>query len=193
MKIKQIAKLLIILILMVSVVGCGSEEKKETLTSQSTTSNQEQEPITNLESYDKGYLEVSEEDSKGLEVKECTRSATGENNVEVKLNYTLYYQGEYLKILHSKEEIITDDQDVLDEYQTAYINIYKNYEDLDYYTTSVVRENNSVTNDTVINYDKLDTDKLLEIEGEEDNIIKDGKVKVSDWLEFAEKFGTKCE
>ena len=84
MKIKQIAKLLIILILMVSVVGCGSEEKKETPTSQSTTSNQEQEPITNLESYDKGYLEVSEEDSKGLEVKECTRSATGENNAEVK-------------------------------------------------------------------------------------------------------------
>ena len=40
---------------------------------------------------------------------------------------------------------------------------------------------------------KIDTDKLLEIEGEEDNIIKDGKVKLDDWLDFAEQFGTKCE
>ena len=36
-------------------------------------------------------------------------------------------------------------------------------------------------------------DKLLEIEGEEDNVIKDGKVKLDDWLEFTEPFGMKCE
>ena len=45
----------------------------------------------------------------------------------------------------------------------------------------------------MINYGKIDTDKLLAIEGEEDNVIKDGKVKLDDWLDFAEQFGTKCE
>lgn len=91
------------------------------------------------------------------------------------------------------EEVVSDDADTLDEYETAYINIYKNYEDLEYYDTSVVRTSNSVTNDTIINYKKIDTNKLLEIEGEEDNIIKDGKVKLDDWLDFTSQFGMECE
>ena len=109
---KNISKILITSFLILLLAGCGSNENKTTTTNNISSKDNE----TTSSPYDKGYLEVSEEDSKGLEVKECTRSATGENNAEVKLNYTLYYQGEYLKILHSKEEIITDDQDVLDEY-----------------------------------------------------------------------------
>ena len=35
--------------------------------------------------------------------------------------------------------------------------------------------------------------QLLDIEGEEDNIIQDGEAKVDLWLELAKKFGTKCE
>ena len=61
------------------------------------------------------------------------------------------------------------------------------------FKNTVTKTNNSVTSDTVINYGKIDTDKLLAIEGEEDNVIKDGKVKLDDWLDFAEQFGTKCE
>ena len=38
----------------------------------------------------------------------------------------------------------------------------------------------------------LDIDTLLAIEGEEDNIIEDGKAKVDKWLTLAKKFGTKC-
>ena len=64
---------------------------------------------------------------------------------------------------------------------------------LNYYDTAVVRTNDSVTNDTIINYGKIDINKLLEIEGEEDNIIVDGKAKVDSWLELAEQFGTECE
>ena len=70
------------------------------------------------------------------------------------------------------------------------INIMK---DLKYYDNTVKRTDNSVTSDTVINYGKIDIDKLLDIEGEEDNVIKNGKVKLDDWLEFTEKFGMKCE
>ena len=36
-------------------------------------------------------------------------------------------------------------------------------------------------------------EKLLEIEGEEDNIIENGKAKVEKWLTLAKKFGTECE
>lgn len=190
MKVKKIISLILLISISIILVGCGN--KSET-TSQQNSNTQPNSTTANAEAYDKGYLEISDEEIKGMEKMNCTREATGEGDSEVNLSYTLYYQGEYLQLLHSKEEIIADDQDILDEYQTAYINIYKHYENLEYYDTSVIRTKNSVTNDTVINYNKIDTEKLLEIEGEEDNIIKDGKVKLDDWLDFAEQFGTKCE
>lgn len=184
MKVKKIISLILLISISIALVGCGNKNETASKTNTQTV---------NAEDYDKGYLEIPKEEIEGMEKMNCTREANGEGNSKVNLNYTLYYQGEYLQLLHSKEEIITEDKDILDEYQTAYINIYKHYENLEYYDTSVIRTKNSVINDTVINYNKIDTDKLLEIEGEEDNIIKDGKVKLDDWLEFAERFGTKCE
>ena len=79
----------------------------------------------------------------------------------------------------------------------AVVHIYKkiaqNYDGLEYYDTNVTRTENTVVNDTTINYEKLDMDSLLAIEGEEDNVVEDGKVKLATWLAFAEKFGTVCE
>lgn len=195
MKVKKIISLILLVAIIITLSGCNNNNTttKENNSNEESTTNNNTSINSDANSYDKGYLEVSEEDANGLETMSCTRDGNGTDGAEVKLNYTLYYQGEYLQILHSKEQVITEDQDILNEYQNAYINIYKNYENLEYYDTSVVREDNSVTNDTVINYGKLDTDKLLEIEGAEDNIIKNGKVKLDDWLKFAEQFGTKCE
>ena len=64
---------------------------------------------------------------------------------------------------------------------------------MDYYDTKVTRGDTSVTRNAIINYDKIDIEKLLEIEGEEDNIIENGEAKVDKWLSLAKKFGTKCE
>lgn len=186
---KNISKILITSFLILLLAGCGSNENKTTTTNNISSKDNE---ITSSP-YDKGYLEVNEEDVEGMEKMTCTREATGENSSEVNLNYELYYEGEYLGLIHSMEEVVSEDADTLDKYETAYINIYKNYEDLEYYDTSVVRTSNSVTNDTIINYKKIDTNKLLEIEGEEDNIIKDGKVKLDDWLDFTSQFGMECE
>lgn len=136
---------------------------------------------------------ISTEDTSNMQKLNCTREATAGAGIDVDLNYEVYYQGEYIKILHSMESVTTENQETLDEYETAYKNIAKNYEGLKYYDQTVTRTNNKVNNDTVINYGKIDTNKLLEIEGEEDNIIKDGKVKLDDWLNFAKKFGTKCK
>ena len=122
----------------------------------------------------------------------CTRKGNIDDG-EVKLTYDLYYEGEDLILLHAIEEVITEDSSILDEYENAYKNIRENYLGLNYYDTAVVRTNDSVTNDTIINYGKIDINKLLEIEGEEDNIIVDGKAKVDSWLELAEQFGTECE
>ena len=125
-------------------------------------------------------------------VKKCTR--TGEvTNGSSEMNYEVYYKGEYVTVLHSTEKIISDSSSVLDTYEKAYKNIFKQYEGLEYYDNKVTRSSNSVTNEITINYEKIDIGKLLDIEGEENNVVENGKVKLETWISFAEKYGATCE
>ena len=188
MKKNKLSKLVLIMMMVVLLTGCGSNES-------STTANNANRNSNNIRSNESTTpnSSVSESDTTGMKKLTCSREATAGCGVDVNLDYEIYYQGEYIQILHSTEQVVTNDQDTLDEYEDAYKGIYKNYEGLKYYDNTVTRTNDSVTSDTVINYGKIDTDKLLAIEGEEDNVIKDGKVKLDDWLDFAEQFGTKCE
>lgn len=125
--------------------------------------------------------------------KHCTRSASAGDGITTDLQYEVYYTDDILNVLESTEKIITNDSSTLDEYENAYKNINKNYEGLEYYDTTVERTNNSVLRHTTINYDKIDTDKLLKIEGTEYNIIENGKAKYKLWFDLAKKFGAKCE
>ena len=127
-----------------------------------------------------------------MEHKHCTREATLDGG-EVKLEYDLYYTGEVLNLLVSKEKIISSSEDILNTYEEAYKKIHLNYEKLENYDTSVVRGDTTVLSTISINYDKVDIDKLIEIEGEEDNIFINKVPKVDKWLELAKKFGTTCE
>lgn len=188
MKKSNLSKLALIMMIVVLLTGCGSNESSTTANNANRNSNNSRSNESTTPN-----SSVSESDTTGMEKLTCSREASAGSGVDVNLDYEIYYQGEYIQILHSTEQVVTDDQDTLDEYEDAYKGIYKNYEGLKYYDNTVTRTNDSVTSDTVINYGKIDTDKLLAIEGEEDNVIKDGKVKLDDWLDFAEQFGTKCE
>lgn len=125
-------------------------------------------------------------------VKKCTRTGTVTNG-STEMNYEVYYKGEYVVLLHSTEKIISDSSSVLDTYEEAYKSIFKQYEGLEYYDNKVTRSSNSVTNEITINYEKIDMGKLLDIEGEENNVIENGKVKLDTWLSFAKKYGVTCE
>ena len=128
-----------------------------------------------------------------MQHKHCTREGTIDTGSQVSLNYDIYYTGEALNLLKSEEKVISSDQNVLTTYENAYKKIHANYEGLEYYDTEVVRGDTTVTSTIVINYDKVNIDQLLAIEGEEDNIIENGEAKVDKWLTLAKKFGTKCE
>lgn len=125
-------------------------------------------------------------------VKKCTRTGTVTNG-STEMNYEVYYKGEDIVLLHSTEKIISDSSSVLDTYEEAYKSIFKQYEGLEYYDNKITRNSNSVTNEITINYEKIDMGKLLDIEGEENNVIENGKVKLDTWLSFAKKYGVTCE
>lgn len=134
-----------------------------------------------------------EVNTSSMKHKKCTREGTAESNIDVSLSYDLYYTGENLDILHSVEKVTATSSADLDKYESAYKKIYKNYEGLKYYDAKVIRGDTTITSDVTINYDKIDTQELLNIEGSEDNIIEDGKAKVDKWLTLAKKFGTECK
>ena len=159
---------IIVCLLLISIILCGCEEKKKLIINN--------EPIN----------------TSSMEHKHCTREATA-TGAEVKLEYDIYYTGDVLNLLISKEKIISSSEDILNTYEEAYKNIHNNYIGLDYYDTSVDRGDTTVLSTISINYDKVDINKLIEIEGEEDNIFENNIPKVSKWLELSKKFGTTCE
>lgn len=124
----------------------------------------------------------------------CTRIAAGVNDATASLNYTIYYKGDYVTKTVSIERVESDNSSVLDQYEEAYTKIFQNYKNIAYYDNTVDRESNSVTSTTVINYEKVDTSKILAIEGEDGNIYdEDGKVRKDTLVSFYKKYGATCE
>ena len=127
-----------------------------------------------------------------MQHKHCVRNGalTG---AEVVLEYDIYYTGSVLNLLKSTEGIVTTDQELLNTYEEAYKKIHVHYEGLKNYDTKVIRNDDSVTSIITINYDKIDMDKLIEIEGNDSGVYVDKKANVDKWLELAKKLGTTCE
>ena len=172
---KKKISFLIVLISCFFITGCGNEDLEEKV------------PVANKSSI------LDKIDEAGSGKLKCSREAFASEGIDVELTNEIEYENGYIMILHSIDKVISDNKESLDQYEDAYKKIAKNYEGLKYYDVTITRNSNSVTNDVVINYGKIDTKKLLDIEGEEDNVIVDGKVALETWVGFAEKFGTVCE
>lgn len=182
MKIKKISLLLVILICCLFLCGC-SEEKKE--------SNVKTD-ITGTTTVKKTIV-PDDFDMNGTGKLKCSTEASAGEGIDVDLNYEINYKKGNILNLKSIQKVISNDSASLDLYETSYANIAKGYKSLKYYDTNIVRDSNSVTYTIYIDYDKIDVDGLLSIEGAEDNIIKRGKAKLSLWLDLAGKMGTLCE
>ena len=114
MRKNKLSKLVMILMMVALLTGCGSNESSTTANNTSGSSNNSSNESTVPNS------SVSESDTAGMEKLTCSREASAGSGVDVNLDYEIYYQGEYIQILHSTEQVVTDDQDTLDEYEDAY-------------------------------------------------------------------------
>ena len=177
---KKISLSILFLVLLFVVCGC---EREQSISSDGTGgSSVQKETIV-----DDAFNE------KGSGTLNCTTDAIAEEGIEVDIKYIIDYKRGNIMTLRSISKIISNDQSGLDLYEDAYRNIASNYRGLKHYTIKLIRDSNTVTYDTLINYKDIDVEALLDIEGEEDNIIVDGKAKLSLWLDLAERVGTTCE
>ena len=116
-----------------------------------------------------------------------------ENNVEFQKASKPEYYDNYLKEYVGYDYTKIKNKKDAREYRK---NIKEQYKGLRYYDITVTRDGNSVIYDTVINYEKLDMDKLREIEPDiegQDDIYKNNKLMLKTWWEFSKDMGMTCK
>lgn len=125
----------------------------------------------------------------------CNKKANlSDSSTTADLEYKIYYDKDYVMKTISTEKITSNNEEVLKEYETSYKDVFKKYKDIKYYDNTVTRKENTVTSTTIINYAKVDSKKIIKIEGKDGNIFTDnGKVKLDTLLKLYKKYGSSCD
>lgn len=123
----------------------------------------------------------------------CTRTATISDGVKADLRYEVNYKGDYVTTLKSTEKIISDNEEYLNTYKETIESTYEPYKDIEYYDYEVTVEGDTMTSSVNVDYSKIDTNKLLEIDSANGSLIKDGKIKIDDIKSLYESVGTTCK
>ncbi len=89
---------------------------------------------------------------------------------------------DYVNRVQSEESIETSDilliEILIIAYKEQIEKIYTPYKDIKYYTYNVTIDGNKLVSTVDINYAKIDTKKLIEIDSANSQLINDGKVKI---------------
>ncbi len=157
------------------VTGC--ETKKENNNSNKEDSASKIKSVDDLSS-DNGELH-------------CTRTATIDGGSGT-FNYYIKYNGEDITSINSIEKVESDDPSILNQYIDSYKTIDSYYVGIDHYEAKIDTTDTSVVHRINIDYEKIDIKKLIEVEGEEDNIFEDNKAKLSKYFVLAKKLGITC-
>ena len=122
----------------------------------------------------------------------CSRTMD-QNEMKTSLSYKISYKGDYVTRVKSEESIETSDTSTLDTYKEQIEKIYSPYKDVKYYQYNVTIDGNKLISTVDINYALIDADKLIEIDSANSQLIKDGKVKISDVKSLYEQLGATCK
>lgn len=122
----------------------------------------------------------------------CTRTMN-QSGIKTNLNYKVTYSGDYVNRVQSEESIETSDTTTLNTYKEQIENVYTPYKDIEYYTYNVTVNGNKLVSTVDINYAKIDTKKLIEIDSANSQLINDGKVKLSSVKSLYEQLGATCK
>jgi len=122
----------------------------------------------------------------------CTKTGK-QNNLEIDLRYEVEYQSDVVEKVKSQEKIKSSTPSVLESYKDSVTSTYAPYKDIEYYNTDLVIDGDTLTSTVIIDYSKIDTKKLIEIDSSIGQILKDGKISISDMQSLYESIGATCE
>ena len=122
----------------------------------------------------------------------CTRSVN-KNGMKTSLNYKVYYEGDDVTRIKSEESIQMENNQSLKGYKEQIEKVYEPYKNAKFYNYNIAIRGNKLISKVDINYSKIDTNKLIEIDKANSQIITDGKIKVSSVKSLYEKLGATCK
>ncbi len=131
-----------------------------------------------------------EEESK---VMTCTKTESIQEGVDMSLNYKVTYKGDFVQLVETEETVTSDNKKFLELYQETVEGMYSPYKDVEYYNYEVKIDGDKLISTTNINYEKIDTGKLIEIDSANKALIKDGKIKMGDIKAVYEQLGAECK
>lgn len=123
----------------------------------------------------------------------CTRKATVTTGVDMDLTYKVTYKGDYVQLVETEEKVISTNKTYLDTYKTTVEDLYAPYKDVEHYEYNVSVSGDTLTSKTKIDYEKIDTKKLIDIDSANGTLIKDGKIKLTDIQSVYEGMGASCK
>lgn len=122
----------------------------------------------------------------------CTRTLN-QDGMAVDLKYEVEYANDVVKRVKSTEKITSETPELLKTYKTNIEATYSPYKDIEHYNYDVTIDGNVLTSSTEIDYEKIDTDKMIEIDSANGQLIKDGKIRIEDLTSAYEALGATCE
>ncbi len=126
-------------------------------------------------------------------VTECVRTGYAQEGVKVDFNYKVTSKNGIVLRIETIEKIISKDSDYLNKFKATAEEIYAPYKDVEHYNYSVNIEGDTLTNKTDIYYAKIDMNKLIEIDSNNSQIIKNGKIKLNDVTNLYNTAGAVCK
>lgn len=122
----------------------------------------------------------------------CSRTMEPTDGVKIDMNYDVKYTDDYVDEVVFTEKITSDDEEILEIYKDSMDELYSVYSDLEYYDATSEVSGNTLTTTVTINYAKIDTDKLIELDPTNATLIKNGKVSVEDYKAMYKQVGAEC-
>lgn len=122
----------------------------------------------------------------------CSRTMD-QNGMKAELKYEVTYSKDTVKRIKSTETITSDSEVTLNAYKKSVEQIYSPYKDLEHYKYSVTVDGDKLTSIADINYEKVDTDKMIKIDSANSQLIKNGKVSLKDIKSAYESVGATCK
>lgn len=123
----------------------------------------------------------------------CTMNKDMDGSTKLESTYNVSYKGGYAMMVETTETIIGNNSEALETYKSSLESMYGAYKDVKYYDNDIKVEGNKLISTTKINYEKIDTDKLVEIDSNNEALMENGKVKVSTLKDAYEQLGASCK
>ena len=122
----------------------------------------------------------------------CTNTYN-EDDISFKTTYHVEYKKRYATKLVSVETIKTQETLLLNDYKTNLEMMYLRFNEIPHYNNTISIKDDTLTSKTIINYSKIDLNKLIKVDSSFNEVIKNNKISITKLKEQYASTGALCK